>query len=165
MGKENDEEKLNIELTHGFTKEDRTNKVRGALFDQMIQPIGSFNYNEFQIPPDKTLLDNYVKATNFGCSVHAIKEAGNRANTKVCPISGLPLENKPYSMCDSPSDYIHNGIAYVLFFKVLKYVIIGVLFLLPLALYYMKLYGGGRFCSGDTTEPLAETSASSSRFT
>ena len=112
--------------------------------------IGSFNYNEFQIPPDKTLLDNYVKATNFGSSIHSIKEAGNRANTRVCPISGLPLDNKPYSMCDTPSEYIHNGIAYVLFFKVLKYIIIGVVFLLPLALYYMKLYGGGHYCSGDS---------------
>jgi len=148
-----------VELTvnTGIQPNDLSNPYSEDIFSKIVDQLphelkrlselGSAYYNEFQIPPDIQLLHEYKVSTNFGLSPHSEREGhNNNKEIEVNRVSKLPIENREFEICSNPSDYVWNGYGYVLFFKMMKFGIIGLISMIPAALFLLIFYNTGNDC-------------------
>lgn len=101
------------------------------------------NYDEYRIPPNPKLTENYQKSTKFG----KVKEKNSERNVA----SNLPIDNTYFDINSKTSEFSENGHGYTLFFKISKFSIYGLLVsIVPLAIGLMILFHTGNDCEGET---------------
>lgn len=100
-------------------------------------------YNEYQIPPNPTLIENYKRSTKFS----KVTDINSKKNIA----SNLPIMTEDFKLGSKTSEFSENGHGYTLFFKISKFSVYGLLFsIVPLAITLIILFHSGNDCEGET---------------
>lgn len=105
-----------------------------------IKDIDDIGYDQYKIPPNMHIVENYKQASKFG---YIVENLGD-----ICNVSHLPLFNRDYDFNSEDEKFDQNGHGYNLFFKFNFFalcILIGIA-CIPVALVLIGIYKNGKTC-------------------